>query len=481
MRAITNPADDRIDASYQLVFVCLIAAAVFLSAIGPVAVLAIAVGVPPAAMLVMGRTHLDRLVIVLLINLLFWLAYAIICGAVTLQELVNPAFYAGKGRIFLTYIPFVTLMALSVRHATLRAIDMIFRIFAAVTLLAVAANATGVLPDVLLRREGVVLLMSSHHSAGYFFAYVALYFIARILPAGLGASHWDMLLAGTGLLGLLSTNSRTALLGVVLALALYYAGRILVPRVIFAACALAVVAVTAGPPVLQATNPRLAAKIAAISDPRTMVAANTAVRFVIEADDPVPFSEELENRQFNNITVRLYLWTIALKKFVQSPILGMGMMRWTDQRHSTTYSEIPGVLRILTDSGEREIGVGNAHNTYLMFLAQTGLVGLALILTFWIGLVMRLRRIAAQAKTYGDFDIQKLAIAGQLMVFFVFGAGFTAHSFAAPSIGFLPLMVAGALLSALRAEGSQKRAENLAAYQSDATNSIKARADLSQV
>lgn len=472
-------SDQRIEQGYQLMFVTAIMLSLFFSAIGPIAIAAIALGVPVVLQMVFGRTRYDKLVALVLANLVFWMSYAILNGAIGLEELGNPAFYAYEGRSFLTYVPFLVTMALVVTRQTLGVLDGLMRAGAIMALLAVAMNLVGVLPEAMKHRDGLVLFMSSHHASGYFFALLSVYFLARVATMGRAATRWDVIFLGASLLGVLSTNSRTALLGIAVALVIYYAGRIFVPRVMMAALAIGIATVTIGPPLVQATNPKLANKLSAITDPRTLVAVNTAVQFVLADDDPIPYSDELENRQSNNITVRIYLWTIAVKKFAESPLLGVGFMRWNDLRFRERYTEIPGLVRILTQSSQRSIGVGNAHNTFLMMLAETGIIGFTLIMAFWLSLARRMRRVATQAAARADLQIEAMANAGRLMVFFVFGAGLTAFSFAAPSIGFMPLLLCGTVIAAARSVTLQ--AGTYTPGSNPDANPISARAVSSQV
>ena len=87
-----------------------------------------------------------------------------------------------------------------------------------------------------------------------------------------------------------------------------------------------------------------------------------------------------------NTIIRLDLWSKAWHLFLKSPIFGIGFGRINDVYdvydgiHLTGYEG--GInfymgSHIITDSS-------HAHNSYLQFLAETGLLGLGLLLLFWI-------------------------------------------------------------------------------------------------
>lgn len=428
------------------IFIAAIFLSLVASSISAIAILALAIGIVPSFLLVFGRASQDKLVLLLVSNLLFWLFYAIFCGALGLEEFGTTRFYSGEGRIFMYYVPFLTMMGMATEGKHLRVLDLSFRISAVIALFAVTLNLVGAMPASMKHRGGLSLLFSSHHSAGYFFSLGSIYFFSRINLKLASRKKWDLVFLLANFLALLSTNSRTSLLGLMIALSIFYAHKIFVPKAMISVVLAAFLSVTVIPPVLQAINPHLASKIGAIFDPRTFYAARTAVEYVASIQDPIPVSDELEDRQSNNITVRFYLWAIAIKKFVQSPILGMGMNRWNDQEYITHYAEIPHLARIAVDSTDRDLQLGNAHNAYLMFLAETGLFGFTLIMAFWMSLIGRLRRLTQEMRS-SDPKGAIMAQSGLLMAYFVLGAGLTGNSFAAPSVGFLPLLIAGATIS----------------------------------
>ena len=57
------------------------------------------------------RGAIDRLSLLILANLLFWLLSGFTTGALSFGMLAEPAYYSNEGRVFLTYFAFLTLAA----------------------------------------------------------------------------------------------------------------------------------------------------------------------------------------------------------------------------------------------------------------------------------------------------------------------------------------------------------------------------------
>jgi O-antigen ligase len=86
-----------------------------------------------------------------------------------------------------------------------------------------------------------------------------------------------------------------------------------------------------------------------------------------------------------NLNIRYeWLWPRALAYFRQSPIVGMGFGSFDDQiRSVVSYFGLLGVPSdIIIEHSD-----SHAHNSYLNFLAELGVVGLALMLSFFWRLI----------------------------------------------------------------------------------------------
>ncbi|HEV2500463.1 MAG TPA: O-antigen ligase family protein [Terriglobia bacterium] len=77
---------------------------------------------------------------------------------------------------------------------------------------------------------------------------------------------------------------------------------------------------------------------------------------------------------------RFVLWQDAWYDFSQSPIVGIGFGRYNDLRRQ--FQGVPGLVYIAT-GGEIENNDSTAHDSYLHFLAEGGVVGLFVTMFIW--------------------------------------------------------------------------------------------------
>ncbi len=99
-----------------------------------------------------------------------------------------------------------------------------------------------------------------------------------------------------------------------------------------------------------------------------------------------------------NITTRLALWVKAWHLFKLSPVIGIGFGRFNDLDLAAASGGhrlfgYPGIAALHT-TGMPVYNDAHAHNSYLQFLAETGVFGLGLLLLFWLSLLSYLRRAA---------------------------------------------------------------------------------------
>lgn len=83
---------------------------------------------------------------------------------------------------------------------------------------------------------------------------------------------------------------------------------------------------------------------------------------------------------------RISLWEKAIALFKNSPILGIGFGRYNDVLWGFNRIPLtgkPGIFAMYTASNFN-FNDTNAHSSYLHFLAETGVIGLVLIISFWI-------------------------------------------------------------------------------------------------
>lgn len=122
-----------------------------------------------------------------------------------------------------------------------------------------------------------------------------------------------------------------------------------------------------------------------------------------------------------NILTRLNLWDKAIYLFKQSPIIGVGFGRYNDmvwENYDMIHlSGHPGIFALYKTPGYI-YDTSNAHNSYLHFMAETGVIGLILIISFWIFCFII---IFKSYKLTGDNFSKKiyLSVTGSIIALFV--------------------------------------------------------------
>jgi O-antigen ligase len=123
--------------------------------------------------------------------------------------------------------------------------------------------------------------------------------------------------------------------------------------------------------------------------------------------------------------MRFSLYDKAIERFASSPIFGTGFGTFNDL--IDRWSGIAGLWMIpirhtvITD----EMGTGNnAHNSYFQFLAETGVVGLLLVLCFWFLVVFIFKRMI---KRSASKEVQAIFTSGLASIVYLFLISMTEH------------------------------------------------------
>lgn len=138
---------------------------------------------------------------------------------------------------------------------------------------------------------------------------------------------------------------------------------------------------------------------------------------------------------------RLSLWDKAITLFKQSPIFGIGYGRYNDvQWHfdSLRLTGKPGVFALYTQQNFT-FNDTNAHSSYLHFLAETGIIGLILILVFWISCFVIIFKAYKASKNNFNAKVYLSVLGG---IFTLFILSFTENYLTAPTVMFCMSAVA---------------------------------------
>jgi len=322
----------------------------------------------------------------------YFLFSALLLDAISLLDY---DFYRRDGNFFVSWAPLMLLSRVQFRIDVARRRRWFTIVSAIVCTGTIAAWKVG-----RLRPETSEFfhLFYAHNAAGGFLAVACGCSIALLRCQGWKWSFTVIPLAA----GLILTHSRGSLLGFGLALAMVY----LVPRRF-----VSVVIV-----------------IAAIATAGVLYHGYAHTKGRIDHDDAAQWSTlgELGLGREHTISGRIYgLWPRAVHNWLRSPIVGTGFGSFNDAPHR--YVGRDGIL--MWSRGPAVHSDAHAHHSYIHVLAETGLVGLALMVWF---LRCVYRRIA------NDPIEPSIRIALLLGFWTLVFASFTEHRIATPS-NVLPL------------------------------------------
>lgn len=143
-----------------------------------------------------------------------------------------------------------------------------------------------------------------------------------------------------------------------------------------------------------------------------------------------------------NISWRFVLWERALYMFKQSPIFGIGFGRFNDisfpnpRLNDFSFERLhffAGYPKIVSFFMETKYDFSNAHahNSYLQYLAETGIVGLGLLIFFW---VFVFKRILRAYNTVGDEFSKKIFLCSLGSIAALFALAISENYFSAATV-----------------------------------------------
>lgn len=122
--------------------------------------------------------------------------------------------------------------------------------------------------------------------------------------------------------------------------------------------------------------------------------------------------------------IRLAIWDRAWYLFSQSPLFGIGFGRFNDiyslDRSIFDIDRLKGFNGVIAYYANQSFNfdTAHAHNSYLQFLTETGVLGLGLLILFWVLCLIKL--LQAYYKTKDEFASKTfLSAAGSIFVVFI--------------------------------------------------------------
>ena len=142
-----------------------------------------------------------------------------------------------------------------------------------------------------------------------------------------------------------------------------------------------------------------------------------------------------------NISWRMILFERAMYMFKQSPIFGIGFGRFNDisfpdMTNNFSFNNMhiflgyPKIVSFFME-GNFASNASHAHNSYANFLAETGIVGLGLVILFWI---LCFRVILRSYYANSDELAKKIFLSALGGIIALFAIAFTENYFASPTI-----------------------------------------------
>ena len=376
-------------------------------------------------------SKVDSIVIILITNIIYWLISGWTSGGMVFENIFSPEFYNdGEGRIFLYYIPLLTLLLTPVsfwrRFQLTRKVSFLLALALFITIHAMVTYSGS---------SDFSGFLTHHSGAGTFigalFSYLFFY--------GINVKSKRMVgLALLLLIPLVFSHSREAWIGCLLVFVWWY-----VVKKTFSLKKMFIYALFV--PIsmfLFSFTPAYESKVKPLMSSSVL----SIVPKLIQSDDWVPDDGMKYFKEGNNMLMRIRYFVYASKLFASSPFVGVGFARFNDTQAVSL--SIP-FFAIIT-KGNRVSNVQHAHNSYLQFLAETGLLGLGLILWLWLAMYKRLEKYKRTFRY--DTVLSSNFVAAQAVIVFVFGSALTGHAMAAPSLGFIALVLIGLSLCVGRSE-----------------------------
>ena len=373
--------------------------------------------------------RMDTVGIILLLNIFYWLGHGMATGGIDLKTFLNIRFYTGDGRIFLSLAPLLAFCLIQTRawdfYAHLKNLHLLAIVSVVLYLIWMVTHTS------MLSGQGhpdeFHGFLSSHTGSGTYFGALAVFFI--IFTAEKQKALW--LILGLMLLGpMFSSGSREALVGCMAALGWYWGIKRKHPKIMVAGALVILLMIPVTSTMSNKTYNRTIGLISWEMVDGMISQAQYGISRDWQVGDWSPESDT-DNLESGDVTtlVRIMLWVYASKRFIDSPLFGIGWGRFNDK--SPVFVDVP-ILGTFVGGGEQVFSTANAHNSYFQLLSESGLVGITMYGLLW--LVMFLRCLKAE-KIFTPFRNERsYFVACQGLIIYILFCALTGHALASPSV-----------------------------------------------
>ncbi len=393
-----------------------------------------------------GNGHFDKLGLLLWANIAYWLISGMLVGAITPLDFLNVKLWNGDGRIIIGSIPFLMFSAIRINNFELNQTirTMLWMGISGMVLYV----AWAIFKISWLAGPGHIdefhAFLSSHTGAGTFFGCLATF----TLLYGYERKKWMIALLGLALMGpTYSSGSRESLVGLMAVIAWYLTIRNPKPRMIMVSLVVGTLLFVAMPYFMSQKTYERTYGLLQWSFITTMVRqAERAINSDWQTGDwnVSTGTDDLEEGDVTTL-VRIQLWVYASKRFLASPLFGMGWGRFND--FNTIFINAPPYLSVAGGGGKR-LSPETAHNSYFHLAAESGLIGLGLYMGFWAALYIRCQRaIKALVQVR---ELKAFFVAAQGLIVFILTCALTGHAVGSPSVLVPTMVILGVATSYLR-------------------------------
>lgn len=371
---------------------------------------------------------IDTVGVVVLANVIYWIAHGFIVDALDLSSFLDPKLYSGEGRIFLSLLPLFALCCCAFKIWDLKAsVFTLYTVGIASIVIYVIWLGTG---TTMLSGPGHADefhgFLSSHTGSGTFFGALAVFFIIYTAER----QRLLELMVALLLLGpMFSSGSREALVGAMAALGWYWGIKRKHPRIMVAVCLGALLMIPVVGSMSNKTYNRTVGLISWDTVDGIVDQAKVGINSDWQIGDWSP-EEDTGNLESGDVTtlVRIMLWVYASKRFIDSPFVGMGWGRFNDTQLVMT--EVP--FMSTAAEGNKLFSTANGHNSYFHVLAESGLFGLLLYMAVWVMIFTRSVKAERLFRPYQS--IRSYYVACQGLVIYILICALTGHALASPSV-----------------------------------------------
>ncbi|WP_457623729.1 O-antigen ligase family protein [Persephonella sp.] len=337
----------------------------------------------------------------------------------------------GEGRIFLYYLPLIYFSLVYANFRNIKFMDKILYSVVFISFLFVILWSLGIGKEILSIGKDFSGLITSHTAAGTFFGTIFLYIFLKALRKN---ERKDYIISLIAFIPLFLSASRQAILAVITVIFLYFIFEKQLKKFLFLFLVLCVIGIAGS-------------ETRGVERFKSLISYEffSLVPLTIERIEPYKIDKSLardlsDNEAITNALNRIILWGKAVLDFKSSPLIGIGFGRYNDK--DLDFCGIPQFIYIACSAKENVYDVTSAHNSYLHFLSELGILGLITNMLIWIHLIRTLNKFERNFQKYSIY----FSIAKYIVVFTLINA-FFGHALAAPAIGFVSLSIIGLIYS----------------------------------